>query len=85
MNTSAADVADVPPALVTVTSTGPADSAGETTVNEVALTTVTADPAVAPKATVDPGRNPVPVTVTAVPPAIGPDAGTRPETVGTLP
>ena len=42
---------------------------------EVLLTTLTAVAAVPPKLTVAPGRNPVPVIVTAVPPLPGPAFG----------
>ena len=80
---SALEVADVPPGVVTVTARGPAGSAGETTLSEVALDTVTAPAAVAPKATVDPNVNPVPVTVTDVPPASGPALGGTALTEGT--
>jgi len=46
-------------------------------------TTVTLLAAVAPKATVAPEMNPVPVIVTDVPPAVGPLFALTPETVGT--
>ena len=78
---SAADLADVPPAVVTVTSTLPVP-AGDVTVNVVALTNVTLVPGVAPNWTVATTLNPVPVTVTAVPPLAGPPEGLMPLTVG---
>jgi hypothetical protein len=42
---------------------------------DVPLTTVTLFAAVLPKVTVAPDTNPVPVIVTAVPPAVEPDTG----------
>ena len=81
MNTSAGDNAEVPPAVVTATSTGP-EPAGAVAVRVVALTTVTAAAAFAPKVTVEPALNPDPVTVTAVPPVVGPEAGVMEVTVG---
>ncbi len=83
MNRSALLEAEVPPAVVTVTWTAPADPAGEVTVNDVALTNPTETPAVAPNATVEAAVNPDPVTVTVVPPANGPAAGAIPVTAGT--
>jgi hypothetical protein len=81
VNTSAADVADVPPEVDTVTATAP-NPAGDVAVKLVALATVTDEAAVAPKATVDADVNPVPVTVTTVPPANGPATGAMAVTVG---
>jgi hypothetical protein len=76
VNRSAGKVLDVTPAAVTVTSTVPAASAGEMTVQVVLDEQLTAVPAVPPKLTVvAPGTNPVPVTVTTVPPPIGPELG----------
>jgi hypothetical protein len=49
----------------------------------VAETTVTLLAPVGPKSTVAPATNPVPVTVTVVPPANGPPVGEIPVTVGT--
>jgi len=72
---SALLVAEVPPALVTVTSTVPAASAGATAVIELAELTVTLVAAVDPNFTVLPAANPVPVMVTDVPPAVVPPAG----------
>jgi hypothetical protein len=48
----------------------------------VLLTTVTPVAGVPPRLTVCPARNPVPVIVTAVPPAAVPDAGEIPVSVG---
>jgi len=79
---SAVPVADDPPALVTVTSTAAADSAGAVAVIEVAEFTVTPVAAVDPNLTVFPEANPVPVMVTDVPPAVGPLVGLTAVTVG---
>jgi hypothetical protein len=49
---------------------------------EVAPTTFTFVAAVPPMVTVAPDKKPVPVIVTAVPPAVVPDAGEIPLTVG---
>jgi hypothetical protein len=49
---------------------------------EVLLTTLTAVAEVVPNLTVAPERKPVPVIVTAVPPAVVPDVGVIPLTVG---
>ena len=75
-------MAEVPPAVVTVTSTAPAAPAGDVATRVVALVKVTAVAAVAPKLTVDAGVNPVPVTVTEEPPAKGPALGAMAVTVG---
>src|SRR5205807_2291967 len=80
---SAVPVALVPPGVVTVISTVPADPAGETAVSFVALTNVTEVPAFAPNLTVAPLTNPVPVIVTVVPPAVGPADGLTAVTAGT--
>lgn len=70
--------------MVTVTSTRPG-CAGAVNVSDVPLVTVTC-PAwmlTPPMLTlVEPGTNPVPVTVTTVPPMSGPDPGVNPGTVG---
>lgn len=63
-----------PPAPVITTSTAPAALAGVTTVTEVALTFVTVEPAVPPNVTADAAVKFVPVIVTVVPPAVGPEA-----------
>jgi len=68
--------------LVTTTSTAPAAWAGVVAVIVVGLTTFTLVPAVPSKVTVAPATNPVPEMVTGVPPAVGPLAGTMPDTVG---
>ena len=51
-------------------------------VMEVALTTFTPVAAVPPKLTVAPDKNPLPVMVTAVPPAVEPEVGETAVTVG---
>ena len=81
MNWSAADVALVPPAVVTVTSTVP-DPAGEVAVSDVALLNVTGLATVGPNITVALEVKLVPVIVTMVPPAAGPLLGLTPATVG---
>jgi hypothetical protein len=73
---------EVPAAVVTVTTTTPAPSAGEVAVIEVAEFTVTAVAGVEPNLTVDPLTNPVPMMVTLVPPAVEPPLGLREVTVG---
>ena len=71
----------VPPAAVTRTSTTPVP-AGDTAVNDVELDAVNDAAAVLPKATAVTLVKFVPVMVTVVPPAAGPDAGLTPVTVG---
>jgi hypothetical protein len=72
----------VPPGVVTVTSTVPADPTEEIAVIEVALLTVTPVAVAVPNFTVAPARNAVPEIVTLVPPATGPAAGLTAVTVG---
>jgi hypothetical protein len=81
VNWSAADVADVPPAVVTVTSTVPVP-AGEVAVIEVAELTVKLVALVAPNFTAVAPVNEVPVIVTDVPPVAGPEVGEIDVTVG---
>ncbi len=81
MNWSAAVVADVPPDVVTLTSTVPAP-AGEVAVIEVEETTVTPTAAVAPNVTAVAPDKLVPVIVTVVPPPPGPPVGEIDVTVG---
>ena len=81
MNWSAAEVADVPPVVVTLTSTTPVP-AGEVAVIEVAELTVKLAAAVPPNATALAPVKFVPVIVTDVPPATGPDVGEIEVTVG---
>jgi hypothetical protein len=65
----------VRPFTLTVTTTVPADSAGEVAVIEVDELKVTAVAATEPNFTVAPDAKPVPVMVTAVPPEVDPDVG----------
>ncbi len=81
MKWSALEVAEVPPGVVTVTSTVPVP-AGEVTVMESAVSAVTV-PAVVPKSTAVAFARLVPVTVTLVPPPSGPALGLTAVTVGT--
>jgi hypothetical protein len=84
---SADEVADVPPGVVTVTSTDPAaEPAGEVTVICPSLSTVYEAAEVLPNLTAVAPVKPDPVITTLVPPAIGPIAGEgdeMPDTVGT--
>ena len=69
-------MSEVPPPVVTATSTVPSVTvAGDVTVMEVGLVTVTPVPAVEPKATVAPDTKPVPAMTTDVPPEVGPVFG----------
>ena len=81
MNWSAAEVADVPPVVVTVTSTVPVP-AGEVAVIDVAEFTVKPVALVAPNLTAVAPVKLVPVIVTLVPPAVGPAVGEIEVTVG---
>ena len=68
--------------MATTTVTVPAACAGVVAVIEVLLTTFTFVAAVPPRVTVAPARNPVPLMVTAVPPAAVPVLGAIDATVG---
>ena len=81
MNWSAADVAEVPPAVVTLTSTVP-EPAGDVAVIWVGELTVKPVAEVAPNVTAVVPEKPLPVMVTVVPPASGPDVGETELTVG---
>ena len=81
MNWSAADVVDVPPTVVTVTSTVLLP-AGDVAVIDVAELTVKLVALLAPNFTAVAPVNTVPVMVTDVPPAPGPDVGEIDVTVG---
>jgi hypothetical protein len=81
VNRSAAEVADVPPGVVTVTSTV-AVPAGLFAVIVVSLTTIRSVATVEPKSTAVAPVNPVPVIVTGVPPAAVPLVGFKAVTVG---
>lgn len=80
---SAADTLLIPPGVVTVTSTVPDGFAGEVHVKEVALETTTDVAGTAPKVTLAPGTNPVPETITTVPPETGPAVWLSDDTEGT--
>ena len=67
VNRSAFEIADTPPAVVTVTAMAPADSAGLVAVIDVAESAVTLA-GVVPKSTKDAPPKFVPLIVTAVPP-----------------
>ena len=78
MNWSAALVGLVPPGVVTVMSTVPTAPAGELTVSDVPPPfTTTLVPAVVPKLTAVAPERLAPVTVTEVPPAVGPTVRTH--------
>ncbi len=69
--------------MVTVTSTVEALSAGDVMVMEVEELTTRPVPATVPNFTTVAPVKPVPVTVTVVPPAVEPEVGLTPVTVGT--
>ncbi len=71
MYLSALLVVDVPPEPVTVTSTVP-EPAGAVAVSDVPEDTDTLVAAADPKLTVSPAANPLPVTVTVLPPPAAP-------------
>ena len=79
---SAGEVADVPTDVVTVTSTVSAACGGLVAVIEAALVIVQLEAAVLPNFTEVAPVKPVPVMVTDVPPAVVPDTGEMPVTVG---
>ena len=82
MNWSADEVAEVLPAVVTVTFTVPGDSAGEMAVIEVVELTVVAVAVTVPNITVAEKVKLVPVMVTKVPPEAGPEVGDMAVIVG---
>ncbi len=83
MNRPASTGALTPPAVVTVIAWTPAVAdGGETAVIWVAEVTVKLLAGVVPKSTLVAPVNPVPLITTAVPPAIGPDAGAIEVTTG---
>ena len=84
MNRSAAEVAEVPALLVTVTSTVPADSASLIAVMEVGELTVKLLAATEPNITALTLLKLVPMTTTDVPPAAGPLVVPSPVTEGVL-
>jgi hypothetical protein len=82
VNLSAAKVALVPPGVVTVILTIPAEPAGEVAVVLVAELTVKLEALIIPNLTAVAPVNTVPVTVTVVPPTNGPLVGAMLVTVG---
>ena len=74
----------VPPAVVTVMSTVPADPAGAVAVIWVAEFTVKLEALVAPNLTAVAPDKLVPVITTLVPPAVGPLVGETEATVGAV-
>jgi hypothetical protein len=84
VNSSAVDVGDEPPGVVTVASTAPAAPAGVVAVSDVSEPTVNDAAGVAPKLTAVAPVKADPVIVTVVPPASGPAAGLTLLTVGPL-
>jgi hypothetical protein len=77
-----ARVTDWPVASAMRTSRAPAAPAGVTAVMRVLLTTTTLVAAAPPTVTVAPAAKFVPVSVTAVPPAVGPETGAIALSVG---
>ncbi len=75
-------MADVPPAVVTVTPIDPAVPGGAVAVMDVPELTVASLAGLEPKSTVALDPKLVPVIVTTVPPSTGPKAGFRAATVG---
>ena len=75
-------VALLPSAFWTTTSVAPAACGGVVAVIEVLLETVMFVAAAPPTVTCAPEKKPVPVIVTAVPPAVGPEFGEMPVMVG---
>jgi hypothetical protein len=84
VNWSAVLIADVPPEVVTVTSTVPTGSSGLVAVMEVDETTAKLVAPVVPKSTMVTPAKPVPVMVTLVPPAVVPVIGLTAVTVGVI-
>src|SRR5579872_1495401 len=84
VNWSAVDVVEVPPGPVTVMCTVvPAVPAGDVTVILPSLFTVKVDAEADPNLTLVAPVNPLPVTVTEVPPPAGPEPGLTEVTAGT--
>jgi len=81
VNLSAFTTGLVPPVVVTVTSTLPADCAGAMAVI-VASDSTWKSAKTVPKSTALAPVNPLPLTVTLVPPVVSPDVGLRPVTAG---
>src|SRR6185437_6894243 len=79
---SAAEPSLVLPRVVTVTAMVRARPGGAVTVIEVSEFTVTFAAGMVPNETLDAPVKPVPVIVTGLPPAVGPEFGETPVTVG---
>ena len=84
VNWSLAEVAEVPPGVVTVMSMTPAASAGDVAFIEVEDNTEKLLAATGPNLTAETFVKPVPVTETTVPPAVGPTVGFTEVTVGMI-
>ena len=84
MKWSDGDAPEVPPGVVTATSTVPAVPDGEVAVRVVSLVKPTPVAARPPKVTVESAVKPAPVMVTGVPPARGPSEGATAVTLGAL-
>jgi hypothetical protein len=82
VNSSAGEVSEVPPGVATETSTVPGVPAGDVAVTEVGEVTTKLAAGVDPKLTAVAPLKLVPVTVTVVPPPIGPPGTLRPPTLG---
>ena len=82
MKSSAATTGLAPAGVVTTMFFVPTEPAGETAVILVADTTVKLVAATPPKVTLVAPVKPVPVMVTVVPPAFGPEVGLTPVTAG---
>ena len=75
---SAVPTAEAPPGVETETSTAPEGPAGQVAVNSLSLMTVNEEAGTDPKLTAEAVVNPLPSTVTVVPPPAGPEPGLRP-------
>ena len=75
MNSSSAEIAETPPAVVTLRLTVPAEADGEIAVISVEETTSNEVAAALPKFTEDAAVRLVPVIVTCVPPVVKPVVG----------
>jgi hypothetical protein len=82
VNWSEGVIGEVPPAVTTVTSTEPGCSGGEVTLQVVSEEQDRLLPGVDPKSISVAPVSPDPLTVTTVPPAVGPDDGDTPDTAG---
>jgi hypothetical protein len=82
VNRSASDVGEVPPTVLTLTSTVPVPSGGLVAVISVGESTTKAAAGVPPKSTAVTPWKLEPVIVTLVPPESGPSFGLTADTVG---